>query len=242
VHVLDDPAGFSDRARDLLTRTGRREPGPLARTPTDFLRVPDASGRLIPAPTKLVVGREHFQARFGRLRYEVSRSALIGAERHDVTRLWDFDLGAGIWADGLGWSFEWTGEHVSSPVRFLVHTDGRVGVSDGGPFIDIAPSVPHLIESHAIMDMVSSWDPQPGSLEPWAANGAGVALADRVEGLAVVTEASGPSETWLLCDHVAIRSFRVWTSRRPRARAVQIWTRGVEGRRQLHHAASRDTW
>jgi hypothetical protein len=34
---------------------------------------------------------------------------------------------------GTRWYFSWIGEHLSSPVRFLVHTDGRVGVSDGGP-------------------------------------------------------------------------------------------------------------
>ncbi|XRQ08670.1 hypothetical protein ACN3XK_71270 [Actinomadura welshii] len=166
VHVLDDLAGFSDRAQGLLTRTGRREPDEAARTPTDLLDVHDRVGRVVPAPTALVVRREGFDARYGGLRYEVRRSVLVSGERWDVCRRWDFSLDEGIWADDRGWFFSWKGEHVSTPVRFLVHTDGRVGVSDGGPFIEVASSVPQLIESHAVMDMVSSWDPWPSALEP----------------------------------------------------------------------------
>ena len=66
------------------------------------------------------------------------RSALLGGERYDAARWWDFDLSDGVWADQRGWYFSLVGEHVSSPVRFLVHADGRVGVSDRGPFTEIA--------------------------------------------------------------------------------------------------------
>ena len=129
MHVLDDLAGFSGGAVDLLTRTGRREPVAAVRTPTDF-----------------------------------------------------------------------------------------------------------LFESHAVMDMVSSWDPWPGNLEAWVSSDAGVVPADRIEGLTVVAEASGRYDRWPLSDHVAVRSFWSWTSRRPRAHAVQMWTRGGEGRKQAQAA------
>lgn len=198
----------------------------------------DRSGRVIPAPLELVIKREAFHAKYCGLRYEVRRSALIGHQRYDVVRQWDFDLEDGSWADRWGWYFSWAGQRVSAPVRFVVHTDGRVGVDDGGSFIEVAPSVPHLIESHAVMDMVSSWDPWPGSLDEWVPSAAGTALADRIEGLTLVAEASGRYDKWLLSDYVAVRSFWSWTSRRPRAKVVQIWTRGDEGREQAQ-AASR---
>ncbi|MFC9977536.1 hypothetical protein ACFVH6_42215 [Spirillospora sp. NPDC127200] len=41
MHVLDDLSGLSERARDLLRRTGRRQAGTAFRTPTDFHRVTD---------------------------------------------------------------------------------------------------------------------------------------------------------------------------------------------------------
>ncbi|MFC7331087.1 hypothetical protein [Marinactinospora rubrisoli] len=236
MHVLDDLAGFSDRARELLTRSAWRDPAAPGPVPTDLLRVPARHGRTVPAPTELVVRREAFRARYHGLRYEVRRSALAGRTRHDLVRRWEFDLDDGIWADRRGWYFSWTGERVSSPVRSLVHTDGRVGVSDGGPFAEVAPSVAHMIEGHALMDAVSSWDPWPGALEAWAPTAAGVALADRVEGLGVVPEASGRHDRWLWSDHVAVHEFRSWSSLRPRVRAVQMWTRGDEGRRRVEAA------
>lgn len=239
MHVLDDLAGFSDRAQGLLTRTGWREPKEASRTPTDFLDVHDRGGRVILAPTVLVVRREGFDARYGGLRYQVRRSVLVSGERWDVCRRWDFSLDEGIWADERGWFFSWTGEHVSTPVRFLVHTDGRVGVSNGGPFIEVAASLPQLIESHAVMDMVSSWDPWPSALEPWVSTDLGVALAERISGLAAVPEASGRYDTWHLSDCVAVRLYWSWTSERPRARGVQIWSRGEEGRRQVEVAGGR---
>ncbi|WP_149260453.1 hypothetical protein [Actinomadura sp. K4S16] len=239
MHVLDDLAEFSDRAQGLLSRAGRRAPSDPARTPTDFLNVRDRAGRVVPAPAELVVRREGFEARYGGLRYEVRRSALIGRERFDVSRRWDFSLDEEIWADERGWFFSWTGERVSSPVRFLIHTDGRVGVSDGGPFIEVADSVPHLIEGHAVMDMVSSWDPWPGSLETWVPAQLGAAMAEHVDGLAPVAEASGRYDRWHLSEGVAVRIFWSWTSQGPRTRGVQMWTCGEEGRRQLESAAGK---
>lgn len=239
MHVLDDLAGFSDRAQAFLNRAGRRRHHAAARRPPALLEARDRSGRAIPAPIELTTRQEAFRMRYGGLRYEVRRSALIGRERHDVSRRWDFDLDVGAWTDRHGWYFSWVGERVSSPVRFVLHTDGRVGVSDGGPFIEVAPSIRHLIEGHAIMDMVAQWEPWPGSLEPWVPSHAGVSLADRFEGLTVAAEASGPYDTWLLSDHLAVRSFWSWTSRRPRTRAVQIWTFGDEGRRQARAASPR---
>ncbi|MGK5554740.1 hypothetical protein ACSNOI_24295 [Actinomadura kijaniata] len=236
MHVLDDPVGLSERAQDLLRRTGRRRADAAFRVPTDFLWVFDEAGRSIPAPTELVIRREAFHARYGGLRYRVRRAALLGDQRHDVIREWDFDLGDRIRAERRGWSFSWIGERVSAPVGFLVHTDGRVGVSDGGAFIEVASSVVQLIEGHAVMDLVASWDPWPGRLEAWVPNTAWTSAADRIEGLVPVAEASGRCDTWLLSDHVAVRSFHVWTSRRPRRRAVQIWSCGNEGREQLEQA------
>jgi hypothetical protein len=100
----------------------------------------------------------------------------------------------------------------------------------------VTPSVSHLIESHAVMDLVSSWDPCPGSLETWVSSDAGVAMADRIEGPVPVAEASGPYEAWSLSDHVAVHTYWSWTGQRPRTRAVQLWTPGEEGRRQVHLA------
>jgi hypothetical protein len=123
--------------------------------------------------------------------------------------------------------------------RFLLHTGGRVGVSDGGPFLEIASSVPQLIESHAVMDSVSSWDPLPGSLEPWAGSRSGTELLDRIEGLAPVPEASGRFDRWALSDAVAVREFWNWTSQRPRQRMAMIWTLGEAGRDQVARLAVR---
>lgn len=48
---------------------------------------------------------------------------------------------------------------MSSPIRHVVHTDGRVGIEDGsGDFVEIAPSLPVLIESHALADSAMARD------------------------------------------------------------------------------------
>lgn len=41
---------------------------------------------------------------------------------------------------------------MSPPVRYLVHSDGRFGVTFGDSFLDVSPSPHHLIEGHALMD------------------------------------------------------------------------------------------
>jgi hypothetical protein len=237
VHVLEDLDGFSRRAQDLLRRTGRRDVDHKVWTPSESMWIRDASGRLKPLPIELVIRREGFADKYHGLRYTVRRSALLHRERHDITRLWDFNLGDGLWQDGRGWYFGWVGEHVSSPVRFLAHTDGRVGVSDGGPFVEIASSVTQLIESHAMMDAVSSWNPVPGSLEPWVPGRSGAESIDRLEGLTLVPEASGRFERWLVSDSVAVREFWSWTSRQPRTRGRMIWTLGETGRQQIDRIA-----
>ncbi|MGY0235865.1 hypothetical protein [Longispora urticae] len=236
-HLLDDLDGLTGRAQDLLRRTGRRDPPDAFRIPTDVLRVRNAEGRLVPAPIELVVRRETFLARYGGLRYDVRGSVLIGGVRHDHTRSWDFHVDDdGLTGDRRGWCFSWLGPHVSCPVRFLAHSDGRVGVSDGGPFLEIAASVPHLIETHAMTDMVASWDPAPGALEPWVGSDLGMDVVDRLEGLEPVPEASGAVETWRLSATVAVRDYRTWADTSPRGRGVQIWTRGPEGARQVTSA------
>lgn len=197
-----------------------------------------ASGRLKPAPIELVTRREEFGDKFGGLRYAVRRSALLCGDHYDTTRLWDFDLEDDVWPDGRGWCFGWVGEHVSSPVRFLMHTDGRVGVSDGGPFLEIASSATQLIESHAMMDAVSSWNPMPGSLEPWVPSRSGAEFLNRLEGLTLVPEASGRFERWLVSDAVAVREFWSWTSHRPRTRGIMIWTLGEAGREQIDRSSA----
>ena len=160
MHILDDLDGLSARARDLLNRTGWREPPPDSRLATEFLQVRDCSGRQVPAPAVLAIRREGFEQRYGGLRYQVRNSYAYEGERHEVTFGWRYDLEQDAWADSArGWYFSWFGEHAATPVRWLVHTDGRAGVDDGGgKFLEIAPSVPALIESHALTDMVAAWD------------------------------------------------------------------------------------
>ncbi|GII59838.1 hypothetical protein Pth03_82270 [Planotetraspora thailandica] len=240
VHLLDDLGGFSARAQAFLRRTARRETSARIGLPTDFMQVRDSSGRPILAPFELVIRREGFAEKFGGLRYDVRRSVILDKTRHDMMRRWDFDLAANAWSDRCGWYFDWIGEHVSSPVRFLIHTDGRMGVSDGGPFLEVASSVTHLIESHAVMDAVSQWDPWSSSLEPWAPSRFGIDLASRIDGLSLIREASGPFDEWWVSESVAIRNFRTWTSHRPRTRGTMVWTNGDQGR-QASRAARAET-
>ncbi|WP_125807859.1 hypothetical protein [Actinoplanes sp. ATCC 53533] len=226
MHVLDDPDGFSPRARSFLRRAQVRQPE-RSRVPTDFRSVPDRTGRLIPAPLELVVRREGFAARFGGLRYDVRRSVRLADERIVSVRRWQFDLLETVRAEHAGWSFAWHGEHVSSPVSYLGHTDGRFGVSAGGPFLEACPSLNHLIEGHALMDELADWEPvAPTSLEAWTPNG-GVNehLRELLAGLSPVIEASGPCDRWWRSELLAIRLFDGWTDARPRPTGVMIWSR-----------------
>jgi hypothetical protein len=128
-------------ARGFLSRCGWREPDRGDRLSTDDLRAPDPSGQLVAAPIELVVCWRRFATRFGGLRYMVRRCVGLGGQRVDTIRRRDFDADGWIRREPAGWSFGWTGEHVSSPVRYLVHTDGRFGVTLGGPFLEVRPSI-----------------------------------------------------------------------------------------------------
>jgi len=174
---------------------------------------------------ELVVRREGFAARFGGLRYEVRRSVRLAGERYDTSRHWDFDLDDWVRRESRGWSFGWLGERVSSPVRYLVHTDGRFGIMLDGPFLEVSPSIDHMIESHALMDEVASWNPMAGSaLEGWVPNYVDEVLHNATDDLRIVPEASGPYERWLRSDTMTIRLFSGWTGSQPRPTGVMIWT------------------
>jgi hypothetical protein len=230
VHVLDDPSSLSPRAQAFLKRTGHRSPEDPARLSTDYLQILDTSGRRVPAPTELVIRREGFAARFGGLRYEVRRSVLLAGERYDMSRRWDFELNGWVRREFRGWSFGWLGERVSSPVRYLVHTDGRFGVMLDGPFLEVSPSIDHMIESHALMDEMASWNPVAGgALETWVPSSVNELPDNATDDLRVVPEASGPCERWLSSDTTTIRLFSRWTSDQPRPAGVMIWTRDGMG-------------
>ncbi|MBM2620682.1 hypothetical protein JIG36_34795 [Actinoplanes sp. LDG1-06] len=209
VHLLDDLEGLSSRAQSFLRRSAWREPGVESRLPID-------------APFELSLRREGFAARYAGLRYTVRRSVSVGGQRLDTGRVWDFSLGHWARREAGGWCFGWTGERVSSPVRYLVHTDGRCGVSLGGPFLEVNPSINHMIEGHALMDELAGWHPVVGSaLETWVAGSLGAPAAD----LRLVEEASGPCDRWLCSETVAVRQFQGWTGVRPRPAAVMVWLR-----------------
>ena len=234
MHILDDSAGLSTRAQRLLERTGRRDRQREPRLSTEFLRIPDGSGQLTPTPMVLAVRREGFEQRYGGLRYQVRKGHTVRGERRDVLRDWHYDLGQGMWTDPAhGWYFDWFGELVSSPVRYLVHTDGRVGVDDGrGMFLEIAPSIPVLIESHALTDTVSTWDRTTVGEDSFA-------IAEQLDGLSNIPEASGRTIRWRLSDNVAVEEFRNWSSEVPRRWRAFIWSRGDAGRRRVEEAAVR---
>ncbi|MFF0415556.1 hypothetical protein ACFYUY_34630 [Kitasatospora sp. NPDC004745] len=234
MHILDDLTSLSSRAKSLLERTGRRDDPPEPRLSTEFLRIRDYFGQLIPTPMMLVIRREGFEQKYGGLRYQVRSSYTVEGERREVLRDWHYDLGQNMWTGAAdGWYFDWFGERVSSPVRYLVHTDGRVGVDDGGgTFLEIAPSIPALIESHALTDTVSTWDRTTAEVHSFA-------LAEQLDGLTDIPEASGSTIRWRLSDNVAVEEFRSWSSGAPRRWRAFIWSRGEAGRRQVEEAAAR---
>lgn len=234
MHILDDPSGLSVRARRLLERTGSRRQSTVPRIPTEFLRLPDGTGRQIRTPMLLVLRREGFDDRYGGLRYQVRRSRRVGGERQETRTVWDFDLGARMRPDPAGgWTFDWSGERVSSAFHYLVHSDGRVGVDDGTPaFLEIAPSLPALIESHALTDMVAAWDQCGLDVDRFE-------LARRLDGLTDIPEASGPTVRWRVSDDVVVQEFRHWSSQCPRRPRAFIWTRDAAGRRRVEDAAAR---
>jgi hypothetical protein len=178
----------------------------------------------------LIVRREWFVARFGGLCYDVRRRVRVGEWRAESVRRWQFDLLGDAREDDTGWSFGWYGERVSSPVSYLVHTDGRFGVSAGGPFLEVSPSIYHLIEGHALMDELFDWEPVPPvSLEAWVPRDAtDEDLHSLLDALPAVPEASGPCDRWWRSDDLAIRLFQGWTDRSPRPRGAMVWSRGSQ--------------
>ncbi|MFD8725424.1 hypothetical protein ACFV2H_47680 [Streptomyces sp. NPDC059629] len=118
-------------------------------------------------------------------------------------------------------------------MRYLVHTDGSVGVDDGsGAFLEIAPSIPALIESHALTDMVSTWDRTSVEVDSFV-------LAQQLEGLTNVPEASGRTIRWRVSANVVVQEFQQWSSQAPRHWRAFVWTQGEAGRRQVEEATVR---
>jgi hypothetical protein len=234
MHILEDPSGLSPRARGLLDRTAWRQEPTEPRLPTELLRVRDRKGRLIPAPMELVIRREGFAQRYGGLRYTVRRTlADANRGRSERSLEWGHELGSRVWPDPVrGWFFDWHGAHAAHPIRCLVHTDGRVGAENtagDGVFQETEASMVHRIESHAIMDEVSAWDPWP--------SGRGLAVSRQLHNLGEVAEASGPLLTWRMSETVAVVEFVHVSCEFPRKRSAWIWLRGEDGHRQVSAAA-----
>ncbi|WP_158821037.1 MULTISPECIES: hypothetical protein [unclassified Streptomyces] len=180
----------------------------------------------------LIIRVEGFEQRFGGLCYEVRHSRVIDGERYEATRDWEYNhLGVrtAAWQDPRrgGWYFECIGEHVSKPCRDLIHTDGSVGtdIDGGGPYLPVAPSIPHLIESHALTDSVATW-------KPWPVGGPAVTDIALLDGLVDVPEASWGSSRWRLSDSIAVLDQDAWGSRDSRCRTL-VWTRDDAGHRQI---------
>jgi hypothetical protein len=238
MHVLDDPLGLSARAQAFLARVAWRELV-AAPPPSEFLSVRDASGGLRPPTMELIVRRESFALRFAGLRYTVRRVARLREERLAAERVWDYDLGRSAWHDTRGGHFDWIGEHVSSPVRHVIHADGRAGVRISDRFLEIASSPYHLIESHALVDMLADWEPGPGGLEAWVGSNDNPETFADINGLVPVHEASGGHERWMLSEHLAVRIFDLWTDQLPRRQAVHVWYADQTGARLVRDAQQR---
>ncbi|MFJ9448332.1 hypothetical protein ACIRRH_41950 [Kitasatospora sp. NPDC101235] len=236
MHILDDLSELSERAQDFLRRTGRRENPVRFEVPIELWRVRNRTGRLVPAPMELIIRCEGFEQRYGGLRYQVRHSWTVGGERYDTARGWEYDhfgVNTRAWQDPAqgGWYFQWFGERVSKPCRDLLHTNGSVGtdVDGGSPYLPVAPSITHLIESHALTDAVSGW-------RPWPVGGAAaVSVSDVLDGLVEVPEASWGSSRWRLSDSVAVLDSDDWDRENP-SRRVRIWSRDKAGHRQVHEA------
>ncbi|MFD9722240.1 hypothetical protein [Streptomyces sp. NPDC059072] len=190
MHILEDPSELSARAQDFLRRSARRECPSRFGLPIELWQVRDQAGKLVPAPMELIIRCEGFEQKFGGLRYEVRRSWVVNGERYETARGGEYDhlgLQTAAWqAPGRGgWYFEWTGERVSKPCRDLIHSDGSVGtdIDGGSPYLRIAPSLPHLIESHALTDTVATW-------KPWPMDSLASPAIELLDGLVEVPEAS----------------------------------------------------
>ncbi|MFI5828570.1 hypothetical protein ACIA6C_15150 [Streptomyces sp. NPDC051578] len=183
----------------------------------------------------LVIRREGFAQKYGGLRYSVRRSlADPNGGRAEYSLEWTHELGARVWPDPVrGWFFDWDGPRAAHPVRCLAHTDGRLGAEStagDGVFQETEASMIHRIESHAVMDEVSAWD-------PWPISGLGPAVARQLDDLGEVAEASGPMLSWRMSDAVAVMEFTCVSREFPRERQAWIWFRGEEGHRQVSAAA-----
>ncbi|WP_238011559.1 hypothetical protein KZZ52_33590 [Dactylosporangium sp. AC04546] len=221
----DDLDGLSPRAQSFLRRSGIRRPD-QTRLPTDYLQVPDRSGRLIAAPVELIVRREGFAARFGGLHYDVRRSVRIGDKRHDTLRRWQFDLLDVVRAEHMGWLRMGRRARVVTCVLPRAHRR-QIWGERRWSILEASPSINHLIEGHALMDELHDWEPvPPSSLEAWVPNDVtNTHLRKLLETLPIVPEASGPCDRWWRSDHLAIRLFYGWTGRQPRSTGVMIWSR-----------------
>lgn len=192
----------------------------------------DHTGKLVPAPAELIIRCEGFERKFGGLHYEVRRSRVVDGDRYETVRGWEYNhlgLKTRAWQDAVrgGWYFEWTGERVSKPCRDLIHTDGSVGtdIDGGSPYLPVAPSIPHLIESHALTDTVATW-------KPWPAGTLVASAITLLDGLVEVPEASWSSSRWRLSDTVAVRDYDTWDRDNPR-RLTLVWSREEAGHRQV---------
>ncbi|WP_217554977.1 hypothetical protein [Streptomyces sp. GbtcB6] len=232
MHILEDPSELSARAQDLLRRTGRRECPSRFSLPIELWQVHDHARNLVPAPMDLIIRCEGFERKFGGLRYEVRRSRVVNGDRYETVRGWEYDhlgMKTRAWQDPArgGWYFEWTGERVSKPCRDLIHTDGSVGtdVDGASPYLPIAPSLLHLIESHALTDTVATW-------KPWPAGSLAASAVTLLDGLVEVPEASWSSSRWRLSDTVAVMDHDTWDRENPR-RLTLVWSREEAGHRQV---------
>ncbi|MFF7577036.1 hypothetical protein ACFZBE_18915 [Streptomyces sp. NPDC008061] len=232
MHILEDPSQLSERAQGLLRRTGRRECPVRFGLPIELWQVRDHAGTFVPAPMELIIRLEGFEQRFGGLRYEVRHSWVVNGDRHETARGWEYDhLGVktAAWQDPRrgGWYFEWTGERVSKPCRDLIHTDGSVGtdVDGGSRYLPIAPSILHLIESHALTDSVATW-------RPWPVGSPAATAIALIDGLVDVPEASWGGSRWRLSDTVAVMDRDSWDPKNPRRRTL-VWSRDEPGHRQV---------
>ncbi|MDX2938633.1 hypothetical protein [Streptomyces ipomoeae] len=236
MHILEDPSCLSARAQDFLRRTGRRERPVRFELPIEMWQVHDRAGRLVPAPMELIIRCEGFEQRFGGLRYQVRHSWVVGGERGETAYGWEYDhlgLHTRAWQDPRqeGWYFEWIGQRVSKPCRDLIHSDGSVGtdVDGNSPYLPLAPSILHLIESHALTDTVVTWRPWP------VGDFAGAAASELLTGLVEVPEASWESSRWRLSDTVAVLDRDGWDRENPRRR-TRIWSREEAGHREVQAA------
>jgi hypothetical protein len=221
MHVLDDPHGLSSRARTFLHRAGVRSAEEA---------IPADERLSAVAPGELLARREWFAERFSGLRYDVRRRVRIGDRYQEIVRCWRFDLLDDIQEDQTGWTFGWSGQIVSSPVSYRVHADGRFGVSAQGSFLEVSPSIDHLIEGHALLDGLFGWEPvSPASLPGWVPGDvSNTHLQSLLDVLPPVPEASGWGDRWWRSDELAIRLFREWTATVPRPTGVMIWCRDVQ--------------